>query len=560
MYFPLTASIVVKFHQKCSEIPQTLTQFYTIYCFSLILNYLATDKKNMPSSPTIDIFNDLHPDIQKQLFLISKIALLSIIHEDSCNDHVTSQFEQLGLMFSSCSHCKDSKKEFHFLNPKLQEFLAAVYISQLEDYFQEQIFLNHSLDKLHNVWKFVAGLTGLTSPILEVLKSSVHDQQYLPLIISVLYELQDEAVINDIFDEYDSINYSIHYYYKESKDTMLQFCALGYCIAASNSTWNLNFSSCNLNEGDLKAFTTGINSIKITSGSINSLHLSSNLITPGMIQILSEIPIGILQQMTALHLNSCQLTHQCLDNLAMNIIPSVSNLQALNIGNNLTHNHSTVHKLLHTLSSLPKLKELVLEDAIIDFEDIVYLNSMLSMTDTHLTQLSIGGESMQLESMHLLLDTVLSQSFLEELHLSDLDLTTSSNTLILLETNKNLTRLVFFECKLDLILLGTVLCMNTTLRELEVFFPLSNLKSDIGSEETIALSDMLEVNRSLSELSLYSYKPLERSRVICLIETLNYNRSLECLQLPNHYSKNFSTSELNCIDSRVCWKTWPCIH
>ena len=167
---------------------------------------------------------------------------------------------------------------------------------------------------------------------------------------------------------------------------------------------------------------------------------------------------------------------------------------------------------------------------------------------------------MALETMNLLTDTVLSQSSIETLHISGLDLTRNDDTLGLLETNTNLTRLIFFECCVDLSHLATMLCMNTTLRELEIFFPLSNAESDIGSQATVALCDMLEVNRSLSELSLYSFKPLTERKVTSIIETLTYNRTLEVLQLPHHFANNFSKSELNVIDTRVYWRAWPCIE
>ncbi len=254
------------------------------------------------------------------------------------------------------------------------------------------------------------------------------------------------------------------------------------------------------------------------------------------------------------------LTQESFDFLSTDIIPAMPKLQSLHIGNNhINHDNSILNSLLISLTT-SQLQELNLENTALDYEDIVNLNTLLSKTGSSLTQLSIGGMDMPLESKHLLVDTVLSNSSVESLHISDLDLTTNYDTLTLLETNTNLTRLVLFECILDLTNLATSLCMNTTLKELEIFFAMTDEECDIGPDATVALSDMLEVNRSLNELSLYSYKPLQRRRVVSLVETLRYNFSMERLQLPDHYSEHFSTRELaNSIDSRVCWRVWPCI-
>ena len=562
LYLPLTLSMVINFHQDraWNNIPQRLTHYFSRYCLDLICNnFLESTNPEIKQKPPCSL-QDLDSDTRKHLLSISKIALEGIINKEiSCNDLCPSNdFVHLGLMSTSCPHCRDSILELRFLNHRLQEFLAAYYISQLDDYEKDHFFLNHSFNKMHNVWRFFAGLTHLTYTIIEVLKFSIDDERYLVFITSLLCEQQDEVLIGDIFGDSDIVNYSLSYH-SESKDVASACYALGYCIAASNCSWNLNLGSCNLKTEDLQALQSGINSIKVVSGSINALQLDQNLITIEKLHVLSVLPISMLENIINLNFNSCNLTQQAFDFLATNLIPSMPRLQVLNIGNNHKHSYSNMSQLLVTLTSLTELQDLNLDNTALGFEDMVHLHTLLSMTGTSLTQLSIGGKDMLLETIYLLIDTVLSQSLLEGLHISDFDLTKSADTMALLETNTTLTRLILFECKMDVTHISTSLCMNTTLRELDIFFPLSNDKYDIGLEATTALTDMLEVNRSLSRLSLYSYKPLEQSRVISLVETLNYNRSLQCLQLPEHFARSFSVSAMNLIDSRVCWKEWPCI-
>jgi hypothetical protein len=560
MYLPLNASIVAKFHSRCTDTSQqTLTHFCTLYCLDLIQEYLKCTNLDPTFEGPLHFFTDLHPYVHRKLLLLSKIALVGIISKDALHQNLSARddFTHLGLMFTPHIHT-ERKTQLQFLNHTLQAFLAAYYISQQEECERDQIFFNHSLSQLSNVWQFVSGLSGLTPTVLEVVKSSINDLRHLPFILALLYEQQDETVIKSVFDD-KTITYSLSHL-EDTKDLLYSCYTLGYCIAVSNCSWNLDLSSCNIEEDPLKALVSGMSSLPVICGTVNSLRLDDNPLTYSQILILSEFPTNaVMHPITSLNLNSCQMTQESFDHLATNIITHMPHLQTLDIGNNNTDGRSKMNKVLSSLEALHELQELNIEGTAFEFEDMVPLNELLSLVGSTITHLSIGGKDMGLESMNLLTDTVLTQSSIENLHISDLDLTRNSDTLTLLETNTSLTRLIFFECDLDLSHLATSLCMNTTLQELEIFFPLSSAECDIGSQDAIALCDMLEVNRSLNELSIYSYKPVEEKKVASLIETLAYNRTLEILQLPHHYSKHFSTSELDATDSRVYWKVWPCI-
>lgn len=550
-YLPLTSSVVTYVQDQSyanDSIPTTLTEHYISYFMKLLCRYLK--KTSNPFT-----FHDLkaHPSIHKKFLVVSKLALMGIMEKDvHFSDYLAEDpGAHIGMMSASCTHCKDNVLEFRFLNTKLQEFLAANFISHLEDHEQDDFF---SLSEMNGVWKFVAGLTGLTRTMLDLFKSYINDPTCLIQIVSLLYELQDEGAIQYVFEGYQVLDYSLRSL-KESKDFMSRCYEVGYCVAASASQWKLDFSCCNLEFEDLKAFISGMNSVKNINGSIQSLQLDCNIMTHDKVLLLSELS---LQQMTSISLASCNLTQESFDHLASMLMPR---LKSLNIGHNSTHCHSLVTKLLSSLTVPTELEELNIEGTALEYADMVHLNTMLSMPGTNLTQLSIGGKTMSLESMHLLIDTILSQSFsIEVLHISDLDLTSDSDTLTFLETNTNLTRIVFFECHLELTNLATSLCMNTTLKELEIFFPLTSEDEDIGPDAAVALSDMLEVNCSLRALSLYSFKCFPPAKVLRLIEPLNYNQTLETLQLPSHFAMRFSPRAMMLIDQRVCWNEWPCIQ
>lgn len=556
---PSNSPLLSEIHLKCiannSEIPATSTQLVKLYCCDLILESLSgIDRTPIVTKNLLQLLKELHPDIHKKIMLLSKVALVELLGGDiSCI--IQKDFVHFGLMFSPFHH---EQAELRFINHMVQAFLAAYYVSHLEDYERDQIFFNHSLDEMSEMWKFVAGLNALTSTIIDMMKSSVDDQHYLPFIVSLLHEQQDASVVKYVFKDYGIVAYSLRYP-EDSQDFMSKCYSLGYCIAASNCDWKLDFSLCDLKAEDMKALIFGLTSLSTISGSVISLELNGNLMTYNKMVMLSELPTDVILQIRSLNLNACHLTEESLNYLAERIIPLMPHLQMLDVGNNPIQGHCKMMKLLESLANLTELQELNLEDTVLDFEDMVPLNQLLSMTESTVVQLSFGGRGMPLESMALLTDTALTQSFVETLRISDLDLTRNIDSITLVETNMRLTKLVLFECNLDITYLATSLCMNTALRQLDIFFPLSNTKCDIGSQEAVALSDMLEVNRSLSELSLYSYKPLERKKVTSLLETLKYNYTLQVLQLPNHYSEHFSAHELDMIDSRVYWRMWPCI-
>ena len=556
MYLPCNASVVAKLYQECvvqGDIPLTLTQFYEMHCCHLVHSANSTSSTQTPPQ----FFSDLHPDVHDQIMMLSKIALVEMMRGDIIPlQKKFFTYDSITLQFASI---KTEDGVLKFTNQMLQSFLAAYFISQLEDHEKEQLYIGYPLSEMSSVWKFVAGLNGLTLAILDMIRSNLNDLHNIPLIVSLLYEQQDSTIVNYVLQE-NSMIYTLSHP-NESQDLMSKCFSLGYCIATSNCTWILDFSASNLNAQALKALVNGITSSATLCGMIRTLQLDNNPLSVNEMEILSELPKEAIQyKITSLHFKSCHLKQEGFDYLAENILPAMPNLQVLDIGNNSTQKHCKLSKLFTSLAKLTELNELCLEGTPFELEDMVPLNKLLSKTDSTLTQLSIGGVNMPLDDLTLLVDTVLTQSSIESLRINGFNLTENVDTINLLETNVNLTSLIFFECKLDIAHLAASLCMNTSLKSLDIFFPLSNAKSDIDEHAAIALTDMLEVNSSLSELSLYSYKPISRRKVLRLVEILEYNYSLEVFQLPEHYSANFSSCELCTIDQRVYWKTWPCIE
>ena len=91
---------------------------------------------------------------------------------------------------------------------------------------------------------------------------------------------------------------------------------------------------------------------------------------------------------------------------------------------------------------------------------------------------------------------------------------------------------------------------NNTMREL--FIDLRKVPTKMGTVGAMALSEMLKVNRSLTKLTLWNDKSLGETGARALINSLQYNNTLEHLELPERYRrKHFSEAELSEMDSRV---------
>ena len=138
-----------------------------------------------------------------------------------------------------------------------------------------------------------------------------------------------------------------------------------------------------------------------------------------------------------------------------------------------------------------------------------------------------------------------------------MDLTSLS--LAPLKTNHNITNLQCAFGDIDICSIAEILHINTTLETLsigEVEFIHGSETNSVSVDQTAftALSDALKVNRSLKVLKLNcETHKLARERVRALIGALQYNQTLERLELPRKWNNNFSGEA---VDSRVIFSLY----
>ena len=149
MYVPLNAVIVTEIYKttkldKSHEfIPTTLTELYTSLTRGMLLRYLASHNEYGKQEWKLSSFSDLPEELRKQLHTICGIAFQGILKEEFIFDDLASDFNTLDLMQSASELYVDQGAvvSHNFFHLTLQEFLAAVHVSEQTTEEQLQYFI-----------------------------------------------------------------------------------------------------------------------------------------------------------------------------------------------------------------------------------------------------------------------------------------------------------------------------------------------------------------------------------------------------------------------------------
>ena len=273
MYNPLCAQIVLCVYREYSQdrghsIPHTMTELYTSYTRIVLKGHssLLADCANID----LDIAN--HPASMKTHYdCICKMAYEGTMKQDQkLVFHVENprEFETLGLMrcvqplYQSATNRQSS---FHFVHFTLQEFMAAMYISN--HYTSSdlvKLFETTNYDRYGMVLRFLAGLTKFQDAKLKhIFPSPTFSSQNKrvrlhPDFIRVMNVHSVELFCNIFFTPrqiswlYESQNKQLFLPYRNQIIAFTTKCArtdqehfeLGYCIAACGAIVNLEVDCC----------------------------------------------------------------------------------------------------------------------------------------------------------------------------------------------------------------------------------------------------------------------------------------------------------------------------
>ena len=467
MYIPLNSAIVVEIYKAnratSKPIPCTLTQLYTQLCLVLLRKYLS-EKGNPLAEKLPDNFRTLPESLKEQLFRLGKLAFEGALKQEITFDKLPDGCEDLGFMNVSTSLYLGRKSVLSnsFLHLTLQEFLGALYVSQLPSDSQKLLVIEkfvllsgdvkHSLfcnSHLDVMLRFITGLTELKSVGWELahrgMQSGLMDSMvrldkfpstlfYRALFVQCLLEIQCEETIKtscDVIVKDSSMKgFTVHV------RTPFDCYAVGYCVAASGHEWNIKSSDIGGNEV-VEMLGCGLQSTKQCSGSIYCLELSGNALSHEAMISLSKFPSNVLSGIHTLDLSNNRLNKTALDILA-DSITLMHNLASLNLSDNPAGEGGMV-EVFHELLCA-KIHTLTLLDMDLGVSDIQALSPLIQ-PEASLKKLCIAVENIPCE---LVIETLLSPSSLTEITLRKLQCTADgASKFQVLEDNDNLNTLKF---------------------------------------------------------------------------------------------------------------------
>ena len=552
MYIPLNSAIVVEIYKAnratSKPIPCTLTQLYTQLCLVLLKKYLSEKGDPLLAEKLPDNFKKLPESLKEQLFGLGKLAFEGALKQEITFDKLPDGCEGLGFMNVSTSLYLGQKSvlSHSFLHLTLQEFLGALYVSQLpcdshkllvienfvllsrdeHDFFSRNSHLDIML-------RFIAGLTELKSVGWELahrgMKSGVTDIArlareeflstlfYRALFVQCLLEIQCEETIKNSCDVI--LKSSSKKGFTVTARTPFDCYAVGYCVAASGHKWSLDSSNIGGNEV-VEMLGCGLQSIKQCSGSIYRLLLSRNALTHEAMISISKFPSDVLSGVHILDLSNNRLTKTALDILA-DSITLMHNLTSLDLSDNPAGEGGMV-KVFHELLCT-RIHTLTVLNMALGVSDIKAFSPLIIQPEASLKELCITVENIPCE---LVIETLLSPSSLTELTLRKLNCTAEgASKFQVLENNNNLTTLKFSMlsgCNLAALHIAKALHKNMCLKIIDMeedlnkhalglhhqylYFIgrlscLEDARADyIEADGILALSEMMEVNQTLETL------------------------------------------------------------
>ena len=149
MYVPLNAVIVTEIYKMTkldkSEdfVPTTLTELYTSLTRGMLLRYLTSHDEYGQQEWKLTSFSDLPEELHEQFHTICGIAFQGILKDEFIFDDLARDFNTLDLMQSAAELYVDQGAvvSHNFFHLTLQEFLAAVHVSQQPNKERLQYFI-----------------------------------------------------------------------------------------------------------------------------------------------------------------------------------------------------------------------------------------------------------------------------------------------------------------------------------------------------------------------------------------------------------------------------------
>ena len=522
--------------------PTTMTEFFTAFTLKTLVDHLSTHPVYHKQQLKVTTFSDLPTDVYKQFQDLCRMAYEGILNRQQLvfsATHLPTEFVPLGLMQEVPQlYTEGRASSYHFIHLTLQEYLAAVHISQLPAHEQTRLFQERvNSGDFKMTMRFLAGCTKLANIPPDIRMGTKLN------CFHFLFEAKDISMTTRTLPS-DEMFVQSRYSW-----TPLDYYVTGHAISHSNCSWSLHFSSSSIDDEKFELFCHGCAAPGGTGcrGHISCAYFGGNVITSESIQSFVNIPPHILQNMRELYLINNKLDGSACDLLAK-AVPSMSRLEELRLGNNPIDSGGAVEVIKALCGS--GVNGLWLHNTGIGEPDCEALCELLKSSHS-LQHHLICDNNLSSESVASIITGLSHNNSLTYLNISNSHFSMANvNSLAsaLKDHSKcTLTRLVLRDCHISsesAVELAAALCKNSTLKRLYLD------RNPIGVEGASSMSDMLQHNTSLEDLHLLDDSVGEEG-VHQLINSLKHNQTLRELYLPKKYK-----SETSLGDHRVQWWSW----
>ena len=533
----MTAEVFTWSQHTESPPPTAMTELFTAFTLKTLVDYLSTHPVYHKQQLKVTTFSDLPTDVYKQFQDLCRMAYEGIHNRQQVvfsAAHLPTGFAPLGLMQEVPQlYTEGRASTYHFIHLTLQEYLAAVHISQLPAHKQTRMFQEHvNIGHFKITMRFLAGCTKLANIPPDVTMGTKLNYFHF------LFEAKDISMTTRTLGS-DEMYVESHYSW-----TPLDYYVTGHAISHSNCPWILNFQFSSIDDEKLQLFCQGCTAPGGTGcrGHISHAYFSSNRLTSKSIQSFVNIPPHMLQDMRELWLSYNQLNGNACDLLAK-VVLSVSRLGKLFLSGNPIGRGGVVEVTKALCGS--GVKQLLLESTWIGEPDCETLCELLKSSYS-LQRLDIDDNNLSSESVASIITGLSHNSSLTDLYISNSHFSMAnvdSLASVLKDHSKcTLTWLYLGDCHIGsegAVELATVLCKNSTVKRLDLD------RNPIGVEGASSMSDMLQHNTSLEELWLRD-DSIGEEGVHQLINSLEHNQTLRRLWLPGKYKPETS-------DHRIYW-------
>ena len=541
MYTPVTAKMAAEVftwsqHTE-SPPPTTMTELFTAFTLKTLVDHLSTHPVHHKQQLKVTTFSDLPTDVYKQFLGLCRMAYEGILNRQQLvfsAAHLPTGFAPLGLMQEVPQlYTEGRAASYHFIHLTLQEYLAAVHISQLSAHEQTRLFQEHvNSGHFKMTMRFLAGCTKLANiPPGITMGTKLNHFHFL-------FEAKNISMTIRTLGSDEKVVWP-HYSW-----TPLDYYVTGHAISHSNCSWRLNFSVSSIDDEKFELFCQGCAAPGGTGcrGHISDANFSHNDITSKSIQSFVNIPPHILQDMRELHLSGNKLDGSACDLLAK-VVSSMSRLKELRLASNPIGSGGAVEVIKALCGS--EVKRLRLYNTGIGEPECEALCELLKSSHS-LQYLHIDENNLSSKSVASIITGLSHNSSLTYLNISNSHFSMAnvdSLASVLKDHSKcTLTELNLRDCHISsegAVKLAAALCKNSTLKHLYLD------RNPIGVEGASSMSDMLQHNTSLEVLWLCEDSVGEEG-VHQLINSLKHNQTLSELRLPEKYKSETS-------DHRIDW-------